>query len=157
MNRATGIYACTGFTPVGNCGSGNLRCGTADAAGGAVAKAKAAARQTDLAQHGGKGNGHPVRLFAVIGALHRPAHGDHGTHGGHAPRQSANRRRRDLRDGGGPGRVLGRAVGLPHDIGAQAFEADGVGLEKRPVVQIFGDQRMGQAQHQRHIGIGTQG
>ena len=74
--------------PVGRCSSG-IRAGDLNAAGGAVAKAKTAARQADLPEHGGKRDGHPVRLLTVIGALHRPAHSNHGTHCGHAPRQGA--------------------------------------------------------------------
>ena len=49
---------------------------------------------------------------------------------------------------------LGCAVALAHEIGAHALEAGAVAREEFAVVQALGDQRVGQRQQHRGVGIG---
>ena len=69
----------------------------ADAIGRAVAECEAAAGEADAAQHGRQHDGRPVRLLAVMRALQRPRAGDHAARCGCAPREFADRYRRQRR------------------------------------------------------------
>ena len=91
----------------------------------------------------------------MVGALQRPRHGQHGAPGRHAARQRAD----DVgRDGGDPGRpfgILGHAVALAHEVAPEPVEAGRVALQEVLVVAALGDQRVGDAEHQRGVGVGS--
>ena len=73
----------------------------------------------------------------------------------HAARELADGLGVDPGDARGPGRVLRLAVVLAHEVAAEFFEADGVALQERRVVQPFGDQRVRQSDHDRGVGAGN--
>ncbi len=64
---------------------------------------------------------------------------------------------RNLGHARGPFGGFGDAIALAHDIGAEARKAGRIAFDKGTVEKIFGDQRVGDAEHQRDVGIGTQG
>ena len=94
-----------------------------------------------------------MRLLAVMLALHRPAAGEHGATAGEAMRQVADRGGRHVTDRRRPFRRLRRVVCLAEQIRQEAVEAGGVVLEELLVVQLLGVQRVGDAEHQRDIGL----
>ena len=115
--RATGMKALTRLRPVGSCGLRHARRPMPVPARGAIAKTHPAARQTDLPQHRGQRHRRPVRLFTVIGALERPADGDHGAYRGHASGEVLDALRRNLRNGRGPGGIFGLAIAVAQEVG----------------------------------------
>ena len=62
---------------------------------------------------------------------------------------------RDAADRGGPGGVLRLAVVAAEEIALEGLPADAVPVEEGAVVQPFGHQRVGEAEHQRDIGAGA--
>ncbi|MNN32300.1 hypothetical protein D3C81_1460200 [compost metagenome] len=118
-----------------------------------MAKAEPAAGQADLAEHGGKRNGHPVRLLAAMLALHGKAAGDVATFTGELRGELFDADRADAGDGGGPGGCLWRAVAVSEQIGFQFGPAAAVRLQERLVVRIGAAQGVGQREHQRHVGV----
>jgi len=127
--RATGMKLRAGSRRFASAGTAEAVDRVAVAVHAAVAEAAAAARQTDLPQHGCQRRGHPVGSAR------------------HARRAAARRRRRswcgrrpcageatdrirvDLADRRRPVGGLGLAVGLAHHIGAERLEAGGVARE----------------------------
>ena len=69
---------------------GNMAHIVADMVGNGIAEPEPAPRQADLAKHGGKRNGGPIGLLAILLAGQRPADRYHGTAGSHAPGQPQN-------------------------------------------------------------------
>ena len=133
-----------------------LRGGESDAVDRSVAEAEAAARQADLAEHGGERDRHPVGLLAMLGALQRPGHHDHGPRRRHAPRELLDPSRVDTGDRCGPGGILRGAVRFARHIGREAVVAGGVAVEEFAIDEAVADQRMRNAEHQRDVGIGPQ-
>ena len=127
--------------------------GSRDAGAGAVAEAEAAARQTDLAERGSQQHHRPIRLLAVMRALQRPRRRHHRACRRHAPRQRADRVGRNAGDRRGPVGVLRLAVGLAHQIGQHAIEADAEFVEEFLVVQAFAHQRVRHGEQHRGVGV----
>ena len=124
----------------------------ADMAVDGISDRVAAARKTDLPEHGGERDRHPENLFAPIRPLQAGGAGDHGAAGGHLAGQSAQAVGRDPGQPGGPVRRLGNAVGLAAQIGGKPVEPDSVAIEKAAVVAPFVQERVGDAHHDRGIG-----
>ena len=76
------------------------------AGAGAVAKAKSAARQSDLTEARRQQHQRPVGLLAMVGALQRPGRCQHRARIRHLPRQIADRLGRDAGDRRRPTRIL---------------------------------------------------
>ena len=127
------------------------------AAGVVVGEAEPAARQADLAEHRGERHQHPVALFAVLLALQRPAGGEHRPVLGEAVCEVLDRVSRNVADRGRPFGALRRLVVVAHQIRQELVEAVGVGLEELLVMEFLDDQRMGDAQHQRDVGLRPRG
>ena len=113
-----------------------------------VARAEAAARQADLAQHAGKRHQRPEGLLAVMAALQRPVdvHGRAGR--GHLARQAADARSRNAGDLLGPLRCL-----VP-ERRRESVEAHGAAVEELPIVELLGEQHVAQYQDQGGVGVG---
>ena len=89
----------------------------------------------------------------MIGALERPADSDQRAMLGHAAREIADgvgRKRGDLRS---PVRILCDAVAFPCDVGSEFLPPDAMGAQEAFIVQVLGDQRMREREHQRRIRI----
>ena len=129
--------------------------GQRTAIGVVIAQPEAAARQPDLAQHGGQRHQHPVRLLAMVLALDCPAAHQHGATLGHAARQLANIVSRHRGDLFRPFRGFRLLVLLAQEIRQELLEADRVSVDELFVVELFGIERMGQRQHQRGIAVGA--
>ncbi len=102
-----------------------------------VAEAVTAARQADLAQHGGQGDQHPVGLFAVLLPLHAPACHDHGALGRHVEGQLADHLGIDATDAARPLGALRLAVFFAEQIGEELVEAGGVAVEEGLIVLLL--------------------
>ena len=124
-----------------------------DAGARTIAEAEAAARQADLAERRRQQHHRPIRLLAVVRALQHPRRGDHGAGRSHPPRQIADRVGGNAGDGRRPVGVFRLAVGVAHQIGQHALEADAELRQEFAVVQPFGDQRVGQRQQHRGVGV----
>ena len=135
-------------------GPRHARARVADAAHAAVGKTESPARKTDLAEHGGEGDGHPDGLLAVIPPLKRPCGHDHRAFFGHAPGEMADGVGRNFRDRRRPLGVLGRAVRASEQIGLEFLVARAIAGEEFLVVKPFRGEGVGDAQHERRIGIG---
>ena len=129
----------------------------AHAGDGAVAEAEAAAGEADLPHHRGERDQHPEGLLAMVAPLQRPAGGEHGARRRHGAGEIADRHRLDAGDGGGPVRVLRHAIGFPRQVGLEALVAVAVALQEGAVRQPLDRQGVGQAQHQRGVGIRPNG
>ena len=120
-----------------------------------VAAAEAAAGQADLAQHGGQRDQRPERLLAVVRALQRPADADHGAA---APPSRAPGQR--CESAAMPvifsahARVLGLAVLLAAEIGAELLEAHRVAVEEGLIMEALDQQRVAERQDHRGVGVG---
>ena len=88
-------------------------------------------------------------------ALCRVAQRQHRAVGRKAARQIAQRLRRHTAYSCRPFRRLGRAVSLAQQVRQKAVKSGGVAIEKRLIVQLLRVQRMGNAQHHRHVGLGA--
>ena len=117
-------------------------------------KGKAAARQPDLAEHRGQHNRHPDRLLAMLGALQRHRAGDQRAAAGDAARQRDDLGLRHAADRCGPRGVLLPAIVPPEQICLENLPAGAIAVEKFAVVQVLGEQRVREAEHQRDIGAG---
>ena len=126
-----------------------------DQAHRAVADAEPAARQADLAQHRRERDARPDRLLAPVGALQRITQRDHRPRRGHAAGERADFLRLDLAALRRPCRVFRHAVRRAVEIGGETPEARAVALEEGAVVQILGEQAVGEAQHQRGVRVGA--
>ena len=151
--RAAGIVTLIGLLMLSIAGGANDSGAIADARARAIAEAEAAARQSDLSERRGQQHHRPVRLLAVMRALQRPRGGQHGARRGHPARQRADRLGRHAGDRRSPVGVLGLAVGLAHQIRQHALEAAAVFRQELPVMQILADQRVGQRQQHRGVGV----
>ena len=118
-----------------------------------IAQAIAPSRQPDLPQHRRQRDQHPVYLLAMMLALRRVAQRQHRAVGREAARQIAQRLRRHPADSRSPFRRLRRAIGLAQQIRQEPVEAGGVAIKECLIMQLLGVQRMGNAQHHRHIGL----
>ena len=112
---------------------------------------KAAARQSDLAEHRRQHDPHPDRLLAVLGALQRLGAGDSvrlpAACCASAVISSAGKPQiADAQVG-----ILRLAVVAAEEIGLENLVADAVSVEKGAVVQPLGHQRVRDTEHQRHI------
>ena len=131
--------------------------GRAAAGGIVIAEAEAAARQADLAEHRRHRHQQPVLLFAVVLALNAPAAHDHGAMLRHLARQTAQRVGIDAADVGRPFGGFRHAVALAQQVGLELVEADGVGFQEVRVMQLLGQQRVGDADQHGAVGIRTRG
>ena len=118
-----------------------------------IAQAIAPSRQPDLPQHRRQRDQHPVYLLSMMLALRRVAQRQHRAVGREAARQVAQRLRRHAAYSCRPFRRLRRAIGLAQQIRQEPVEAGGVAIKERLIMQLLGVQRMGNAQHHRHIGL----
>ncbi len=143
-----------GLAAVGDAGQ-HRRVGRRRAAAGVViGEPEPAARQADLAEHRGERHQHPVALLAVLLALQRPAGGQHRPVLGEAVREVLDRVGRNVADRRRPFGALRRlVVVVAHQVRQELVEAGGVGLEELLVVELLGDQRVGDAEHQRDVGL----
>ena len=87
-------------------------------------------------------------------ALQRPADADHGAGRRHLARQRHDALGGNAGDLLGPGRVLGLAVALAAEIGAELLEADRVAVEEGLVMEALDQQRVAERQHHRRVGVG---
>ena len=130
-----------------------------DGAGTVVVPAKAvtAPRQADLANHRGQYHQHPGVLFAVVHALYTPAADELGTAAAHGAGQLADGLGRYATDGGGPLGILHLTIAGAQQVGQELVKAGGVVLQERLVVALLAVEGVGDAQHQRYIGLRIQG
>ena len=127
----------------------------ADVGHGAVAEAVAAAGETDLAEHGRQGEAHPGGLLAVVGALQRPGDGDQGARVRHPAGEGADGLGGDLGDGCGPLGGLGDAVGRGRGGSARSVSKPVVvASQERGIVEVFGDEGVGEGEHDGDVGAG---
>ena len=122
-----------------------------------IGKAKAPALGADLAEHGGKGHQHPVFLFAKLLALHSPAGHQHGGVFVEKLCQFANFLRANAADRRRPFRRFCRSVALPGQIAGENVIAAGAAGQKRVILPAVFHQRMGDTEHQRHVGAHMRG
>ncbi len=111
-----------------------------------------AAGQADLAEHGREHRAHPHRLFAILRALQRMRDRDQGASVRQTAGEADDRGRGNAGDVGGPCRVLWRAVIAAEQIAFEDLEAGAIARDKIAVPEIFDQQRVGERQHQRHVG-----
>ena len=121
------------------------------------AKAVTAPRQADLANHRGQYHQHPGVLLAMVHPLHAPATDKLGAATGHGAGQFAYGLGRDATDGGGPLGILHLTVAGAQQVGQELVEAGGVVFQERLVVALLAVEAVGDAQHQRHVGLRIQG
>ncbi len=89
----------------------------------------------------------------MVLALNAPAAHDHGTVFRHLARQLAQRVGIDAADVGRPFGGFRYAVALAQQVGLELVEADGVGFQEVRVMQLLGQQRVGDAdQHGAALG-----
>ena len=62
----------------------------------------------------------------------------------------------DLGDGGGPLGGFGDAVGVAEEVGLEGVVAGGVAGEEGGVVEAFGDEGVGEGEHDRDVGAGAE-
>src|ERR1700677_2047942 len=84
----------------------------------------------------------PVRHYERAGACH-------------PMRETPDRRGGNLTKLRCPIRVLGTTVSAPEQVIAKLVESDTIPREKLLIMQSFSDERVGESQHQRGVGVGT--
>ena len=122
-----------------------------------VAVPEPGAGQPHPPQQRGQQHPRPDRLFAVLGALQRPAHRHHRVLRRHLAGEGDDRVRGHPADRRRPTRGLVDAVGPAVEVGQRLVAARAVRGEEPGVVQAFGDQHPAQRHHQRDIGARTHG
>ncbi len=126
----------------------------ADVAERAVAAAESAAREPDLPEHRRQRDHHPRRLLAVLSSLEGPVRVDERPARRHPARERPDRRRGDPGDPLRPLGRLGRPVVRATEVALEAVEARAVAPEELAVRALLGDERVGEAQHERDVGTG---
>jgi hypothetical protein len=96
--------------------------------------AEPAAGQPDLAEEGCQRDGHPHRLFAVLGPLQTPTDGHQGAPRGHTASQVPDRGRLDTAHRGGEVGVLRNTVGVTEDVRDQPIGSHREPIEEGAVV-----------------------
>ena len=114
----------------------------------AIANGIAPARQADLPKHCRKGDRHPQRLFAKIGALHTSGDADHGPTRCHPACKRLDRQGVKTCYLSSPRRVFCLPIFLAQQVGFYHIEPDCVCFQKRRIGVPFDQQRMCQPHHQ---------
>ena len=116
-----------------------------------ITKAEACARQSDLAEQGGKRDRHPHRLLTELGALHAQSSAYEGSRFRHPAGNQDEALRRDATVFTGPGGRLGHTVARPGYVVDQSIGADRVAVKELLVVEVFRYQGVGDAKHGSHV------
>ncbi|VFS36069.1 Uncharacterised protein [Yokenella regensburgei] len=122
------------------------------AVGKMIGEAKPAARCANLPEHGGEGDQHPVFLLAKLLALHPPARHQHGGIFMEKLCQFANFICTDATNFRRPLGGFRCTVLAAGQIPGKNLITSGTAGEKLAVVPALLLQRVGDAEHQRHVG-----
>ena len=145
-----------GLAAVGDAGQHRCVGRRRAAAGVMIGEPEPAAGQTDLAEHRGERHQHPVALLAVLLTLQRPAGRQHRPVLGEAMCEILDRVSRNVANRRRPfGALRSLVLAVAHQVRQELVKTGGVVLEELLVVELLGDQRVGDAEHQRDVGLRT--
>ncbi len=117
-----------------------------------IGKTKPATGGTDLSQHGGQSDQHPVFLLAILLTLHAPAGHKHSGIFVEKFRQFADFICFNAADRCCPLSGFRYAVAFAGQIAGKNIVAAGAAGKKRIILPVIFHQRMGDPQHQRDVG-----